>query len=206
MKYPNEWKVARGDSPESGLGYPTILTTPSKGMQASPSNIPSEDAQAPVVARYGEVGGCGGNVGLRGGSSCTQMRTAFERWGSTSSWANAPWQPSVSWTTRHKTPSRAGIENSNDFSTCRGYVLSKPMYSGDRWQFLPRVCRTATYARWRIVLVDPGLTRSRFAELSHGFFLQERRAGHSRVPPLDESDGVHHWTSSKSLSLPNSAR
>jgi len=55
MKYSNEGKEARDDSPEPGPGHSTMLTTPSNSMHPSPSNIPSEGAQASVVARYGVV-------------------------------------------------------------------------------------------------------------------------------------------------------
>jgi len=55
MKYPNEGNVARDDSPEPGPGHATMLTTPPQSMQPSPSDIPSECAQASVIARYGVV-------------------------------------------------------------------------------------------------------------------------------------------------------
>jgi len=55
MKYPNEGNVARDDSPEPGPGHATMLTTPPQSMQPSPSDIPSECAQASVIARHGVV-------------------------------------------------------------------------------------------------------------------------------------------------------
>ncbi len=93
--FDDEFNAEEGtDNEGSDAGEPST----GSGSTAGPGEGGGVGADGKLTHR-----GCGGNLGLPGGSSCTHTKTVSERSSSTSNWASEPGQLFVSWATRRRT-------------------------------------------------------------------------------------------------------